>query len=123
LVVPLVLAGISALALSECATVASTNAAGSGRVVGVLEAVGGPAPGTPRPMSRRAYLQETHGATKISVFVASNGKFSTTVPAGSYKVWGRSPQFNGGKVLCNAAGSIRVRRAKITHALVMCQEQ
>jgi hypothetical protein len=119
---PLVVIGISALALSGCATAASTNAAGSGRVVGVIEAVGGPAPGTPRTLSGMAYLQETHGAIKMSVHVSSSGKFSATVPAGTYKVSGRSPQFNGEKVSCNAAGSISVKKAKTTHALVMCQE-
>jgi hypothetical protein len=94
----------------------------TGRLVGTLEAVGGPAPGTPRSLRGTVFIMTTDGVPVIDVHVGSKGKFSTSVPKGSFKVSGRSPQYEGGKEPCVAPGKVNVLKGKTTKVVVLCQE-
>jgi hypothetical protein len=93
----------------------------SGRVTGALEAVGGPAPGTPRPLPGRVFFKSVGGELHVAS-VATDGKFSLILPAGSYTVTGRSRQYEGGNLDCRASGAVTVAAGGTVHVLVSCQE-
>ena len=118
----IVLMAIASSALVGCtASSLSSTDSGSGRVAGTLEAVGGPPPGTPRPLPGTVVLQETNGAAVRSVRVDSNGRFVVSVMPGSYKASGSSPQYEGGRSTCVAPRLI-VKKAATTIVVIMCQE-
>jgi hypothetical protein len=112
-----------ALLLAGCSSGTSTPPkAVSGTVTGILEAVGGAAPGTPRPLVGTVSIHGARGTT-ITAKTGSDGRFSVRVAAGSYTVTGRSPLYQGGKANCTASGSITVTGGATKRVLVACQEK
>jgi photosystem II stability/assembly factor-like uncharacterized protein len=98
-----------------------TSVLPEGTVVGTLEAVGGPAPGTPRPLRGAVTLRDSAGAA-FTAAAGSDGMFSVRVPIGSYSITGRSPLYGSGGADCHALDSVTVTAGATTHVLVMCQE-
>jgi hypothetical protein len=95
----------------------------TGRLVGTLEADGGPAPGALRPLRGTVFIATTDGVPVITVHVGIGGKFSTSVPRGSFKVSGRSSQYDGGKEPCAASGKVHVLEGKTTNVVLLCEEK
>lgn len=94
---------------------------GTGVVVGSLEAVGGPAPGTPRALSGSLTLRDSMGAVFTGT-AGSDGLFSVRVPPGLYTVTGRSPLYSSGNVDCQSVGPVTVTSGTTTRVVVACQE-
>ncbi len=80
-------------------------------VPGTFVRVGGPAPGSPVPLpgtsTARAVTGQTYTAT-----AGRNGRFTLSLPPGSYHVTGRSPLMQSGQMTCAAAAELRVTRGK-----------
>ena len=103
--------------LAEIARTPETD----GTRTGALEAVGGPAPGAPRPLPGNVTLRSRDGATFTST-AGSDGAFSLQVPAGSYTATGRSPLYQSGDVDCQALGPVTVTAGASSRMDVFCQE-
>ena len=86
-----------------------------GFVTGSFVAVGGPAPGSTRPLPGQVTAQNSAGH-KFTVAVGKSGKFVLWLPAGVYRLTGRSPMFsvNGAEGTCAADQPVRVRAGKKT---------
>jgi len=91
-------AAVAALTLVGCASTPPT-----GFVSGRLQGVGGPAPGTPRPIGGKVTVLSPNGKS-YSAKVEADGQFLIQVPVGSYIVTGHSPQYESGQSLCFQAG-------------------
>jgi hypothetical protein len=80
-------------------------------VPGRFERVGGPAPGSPSPLpgtiTARAVTGDTFTAT-----AGKNGRFTLSLPPGSYQVTGSSPLMQSGQMICAATSRLRVTRNK-----------
>lgn len=92
---------------------------------GRLIASGGP-PGQPdRGLTGTVTI--TNGATgkQRSVPVGVDGKYSVTLPSGTYDVDGRSPQYviNGAEGVCRAGRSIDLTTQTTAHVDVVCVEK
>jgi hypothetical protein len=96
-----------------------TPASRAGTLTGHLYAVGGPAPGTPRPWPGTVTL--TGSGVHRDIGVNADGRFSVLVPAGTYTVAGRSPRYGSGAGVCRAAGPATVTAGHRTKADVLCQ--
>jgi hypothetical protein len=92
--------------------------AGNGRVLGTLEAVGGPPPGTPRPLRGSITLRNSSGTT-FKTTAGSNGAFVVRIPPGTYTVIGRSPLYNGD---CQPIEPVTVVAGTTIQVVVACQE-
>jgi hypothetical protein len=92
----------------------------SAHIVGRLLAVGGPAPGAPRPQPGTVTLRNRD--TEITVLAGENGRYSAEVSPGTYEIEGHSPYYGGGKYVCEATGSVRVLANETGSADVYCQE-
>ena len=66
---------------------------------GRLQAVGGPAPGTPRQIGGKVIVRGLNGRS-YSAKVGADGQFLIQVPVGSYFVTGSSPLYEGGQSVC-----------------------
>jgi hypothetical protein len=86
-----------------------------GFVTGSFVAVGGPAPGSTRPLPGQVTAQNSAGH-KFTVAVGKSGKFVLWLPAGVYRLTGRSPMFsvNGVEGTCAADQPVLVRARKKT---------
>ena len=92
--------------------------------MGVLQAVGGPAPGTPRPLSGMVIITDHAGKT-VTAVASSDGTFSTELPAGAYSVTGRSSLYQSGAQDClsvppTTAEVVTGERSLVT---IDCQER
>lgn len=94
---------------------------GQGTIAGTLEAVGGPAPGTPRPLRGTITMTNTLTGHTITQAVGAAGTFSVSVPAGSYTITGRSPLYDNGTVDCTQAGTTTVTPNSTSRATITCQ--
>jgi hypothetical protein len=92
--------------------------AGNGRVLGTLEAVGGPPPGTPRPLTGSITLRNSSGTT-FTTTAGSDGAFVVRTPPGTYTVIGRSPLYNGD---CRPIEPVTVVGGTTIRVVVACQE-
>jgi hypothetical protein len=114
---------VAALALvltsTSCAAAPTVE---TGVVQGELEAVGGPGPGTARPLEGSIALRDTD-ATVFTTTVASDGAFSVRVPIGIYAITGRSPLYDGGEVDCLSSGPARLRVDATINVVVVCSER
>lgn len=95
---------------------------GSTVITGKLLAVGGPAPGTPRPLPGKVTLVDTATHVRHDVRVATDGKYSVTVPPGTYEVQGHSPRYGSGTYMCNAPNPVTVAADRSGITNVYCQE-
>jgi hypothetical protein len=92
-----------------------------GTLVGILQAVGGPARTGPRPLSGSVTFHGSNGNI-ATIELSANGRFSAHLPVGRYTVAGRSPQFDGGTSECQAPGPITVTKDVTSHVEIDCQE-
>jgi hypothetical protein len=95
----------------------------SGSISGHLLAVGGPAPGPPRPLPGEVVVTDASGVSVATVEVASDGRFSVEVPAGNYTVEGRSKYYNGGSTACFAKKPVAIAGGSSIETDVFCQEK
>ena len=86
-----------------------------GGVNGVLEEVGGPAPGIPRPVAGTVVFTGG-GGTKSRVVVGSSGRFNANLSKGTYSVTGRHGDHN---LPCRAS-TIHVDGLSHVNLLVVC---
>jgi len=93
----------------------------TGVVQGTLEAVGGPAPGTPRPLKGSITLRGSD-ATIFTATAGSDGVFLVRVPIGTYAITGRSPLYDGGDVQCPSSGPVTLTVGATIRVVVACQE-
>ncbi len=93
----------------------TTATGGEGKVTGSFVAIGGPAPGSSRPLPGHVTAQNSAGH-KFTVTVGKSGKFVLWLPAALYRLTGRSPMFsvNGVEGTCAADQPVRVRAGKKT---------
>ena len=101
------------------ASASAGPASAAGILAGHLYAVGGPAPGAPRPWPGTVTLTGPGGRRAIAV--GADGGYSVLVPAGTYAVAGRSPLYQDGAGACRAAGPAMVTSGHRTRADVLCQ--
>jgi hypothetical protein len=94
----------------------------TGVVQGTLEAVGGPAPGTARPLKGSIALRDTDGA-EFPATAASDGAFQIRVPIGIYAISGRSPVYESGVADCLSSGPATLTVDATIHVVVVCQER
>jgi hypothetical protein len=80
-------------------------------VNGKFVRVGGPPPGSPVSLpgtiTARAGIGQTFTAT-----AGRNGRFTLSLPPGSYHVTGRSPLMQSGQMICAATADLRVTHDK-----------
>ena len=93
----------------------------TGSITGVFEEVGGPPPGSPRPLSG---IVELTSATGKHVFIGTgkDGSIKAHVAVGTYKVTGRSPKIEGNimETVCTSPVPVVVRAGHRTHFTVAC---
>lgn len=92
----------------------------TGIVRGTLDAVGGVAPGLPRPLPGTIRLRASNG-TLFTATTGADGAFSLHVPAGSYTVTGSSPLIGGGAAVCQATTSVSLSAGATVTTMVICQ--
>lgn len=80
-------------------------------VPGTFAVAGGPVPGSPRPLPGTITARAATGQT-FTARVGRNGRFTLSLPAGSYQVTGRSPLIQSGQMICAATAELRVVRRK-----------
>jgi hypothetical protein len=107
------------LTLTGCGAVPTVE---SGAVQGSLEAVGGPGPGTPRPLNGSLALRDSDG-TVFTATTTSDGVFLVRVPTGTYAITGRSPGYESGNVDCISSGPATVTVGATIHVVVVCSER
>ncbi len=90
----------------------------TGHVRGQLLFVGGPAPGSARPLSGTVTLS---GLVQMNVTVGLRGHYFATLPPGVYRVEGLSPQFGSGTYPCHAQARVTVGPNETAQADVYCQ--
>lgn len=91
----------------------------TGRAVGALREVGGPAPGINHGIRGTIRIAGGAGQTQ-EVSTSSTGAFEVELSAGAYLVTGRSPEINDGKSDCRAASKVVVKRDRTVRVDVIC---
>jgi hypothetical protein len=76
-------------------------------VPGTFVRVGGPAPGSAVPLPGTITARAATGQT-FTATAGQNGRFTLSLPAGSYHVTGRSPLIQSGQGSCAATAELRV---------------
>lgn len=89
-------------------------------VRGRLLAVGGPAPGTPRPMSGTVTITGPDGST-TKTQVDQTGTFEIGLYPGTYRIHGSSPSFDDGALCSTDPPSTKLAAGKTVTANVYCQ--
>ncbi len=80
-------------------------------VHGTFVRVGGPAPGAAVPLPGSITARASNGRT-FTAAAGRSGRFTLSLPPGSYLVTGRSPLLQSGRLACAATGRLRVSRGK-----------
>ena len=80
-------------------------------VSGTFVRVGGPAPGSPVPLPGTITARDAAGGT-FTATAGRNGRFSLSLPPGTYRVTGRSPLMQSGQMICAATAGLHVSRGK-----------
>ncbi len=88
----------------------------SGMVTGVFESVGGPPGANPSLDSGTVYFKGPLSTYSVHEL---DGQFDYRLPTGTYRVSGRSPQFDSGRISC-PGGIIHVSAMRITVSGVSC---
>lgn len=113
-------AGCSAGGRSATSAVhASSGEAKQGTLVGQVVYVGGPAPGSARPVAGGAVMFA--GAERTSTAMSERGRFSAELEPGMYVVTATSPDYKSGDAACEAAHPVRVSAAETASVKVFCQ--
>ena len=111
---------VLALTLAACTT--SPQSAPNGTLSGSFVAIGG-LTAVPRPLSGQVTARSAAGHS-FTVTVGKSGKFVLLLPAGLYRVTGRTPMVtvNGMEPTCNVwSPPVRVRAKKETRGVqVIC---
>jgi hypothetical protein len=96
----------------------------SGTIIGVLEAIGGAAPGTPRPLPGTITIHARDGST-FTASAGSGGTFMVQIPIGSYTVTGRSPLYQNGTSDCGLTppATVAITADGTTRVTIDCQEK
>jgi hypothetical protein len=94
----------------------------SGILAGTLEAAGGAAPATPRPLPGTVTISAAHQPA-ITIDVGADGRFSLPLVSGTYTVVGRSPLYQAGQGTCEAPKLVTVTLDTTQHVAVTCQEK
>lgn len=116
-----------ALLLAGCtsgppaAPTAPTTVAATATITGLLEAVGGPAGNASRPLSGDVTAEG--GDHSYSVSVGAGGRYSITVPPGTYTMVGSSSQYQDGADDCLAANVVSVVSDGRGRADILCEEK
>ncbi len=119
---PLTVLAVLVVALCVTALFAGCSApSDTGTLDGTLQAVGGPAGTAPRLLSGSVTFHGSDGNI-ATIDLSANGRFSAHLPIGRYTVAGRSPQFNGGAVECQAPGPVTVSNDVTSRVEIDCQE-
>ena len=92
--------------------------ASAATIHGTFQGVGGPHGAGPYPYAGTVHLTGSSG--RYTVSVSSSGRFTVQIAPGTYRVWGTSPQYNGGKMRCDGQ-SVVVKAGEPTDAVVDCQ--
>ncbi len=80
-------------------------------VHGTFVRVGGPAPGSPVSLPGTITARTSTGQT-FTATTGRNGRFTLSLPPGSYHVTGRSPLMQSGQMICAATADLRVTQGK-----------
>ncbi len=91
-------------------------------VTGILVRVGGPAPGSPVPLPGTVVAWNAAGK-QFTTTTGKNGRFQLSLPPGTYRLTGHSPQVmgDGQQLLCDAAQTVHVTRHEPVHNIwVVC---
>jgi hypothetical protein len=99
---------------STAATTATT-----GRAVGTIREVGGPAPGLNRQIPGTVIATDARG-THWHASTTATRPFSLTLPPGTYRFTGRSALINDGRSPCSEPTPVVVVRGQTTHIEVVC---
>jgi hypothetical protein len=78
-------------------------------VPGTFVRVGGPAPGSPVPLPGTITARAATGET-FTARAGRNGRFTLSLPAGAYRVTGRSRLMQSGQMVCVATAELHVLR-------------
>lgn len=78
-------------------------------VPGTFEGAGGPAPGSPFPLPGTITARAATGQT-FTATAGRDGRFTLSLPPGTYQVTGRSPLMQSGQMTCPATAELRVAR-------------
>jgi hypothetical protein len=105
------IAGIVVLAGCASSASSASSPAYQQAVSGTFMRVGGPAPGSPVPLSGTITARADTGQT-FTASAGQNGSFTLSLPPGSYHVTGRSPLIQSGQSACPATAELRVIRGK-----------
>jgi hypothetical protein len=112
-----------AIAISLTAVLALAGCGGNaahGSVAGVLERVGGPPPGSPVRLPGHVVAVNSAGAQFMTA-VGTNGRFTLSLPPGTYQLAGYSPLMEDGKMRCIAPQSVHVTAGRTkSHLVVVC---
>jgi hypothetical protein len=89
-------------------------------VPGAFVRVGGPAPGSPAPLPGTITARTAMGKT-FTATAGRDGRFTLSLPPGTYQVTGRSPLMQSGQMICAAAAELQVSRGQpARHVTVVC---
>lgn len=92
-------------------------------VTGDLVAIGGPAPGAARPLVGTVVAHRgtaTDGPVAASAPAGADGRFSLTVPPGTYELTGTSSFVDGGRGLCVSNPITVTSSGPATEVAVIC---
>jgi hypothetical protein len=92
-------------------------------VVVTLAAVGGPAPGAPRPLAGTVSFGGIENQMLISVRVGATGTAKVSLPIGKWGVTGRSPRYGSNRYPCQAEHTVIVKARDTVRVGVYCQEK
>ena len=88
------------------------------RVIGRLVGIGGPVGTAVRHWSGTVLAK---GSERRALRTDDDGRFSTTLVAGTYRFTATSPSYDGGQGECSAEGAVRLRSHHTTYVRVVCQ--
>ena len=89
-----------------------------GTIRGELVFVGGPAPGTSRPLPGVVTFRSRNG--DIQTVTTRDGSFSIDLPVGHYQVAGRSPLFQSDARVCGSGTQVDVHARRTSVVTVRC---
>ena len=104
-----VFAALAVLLLAPVTVGGCDSQAGHGIIAGRFVRVGGPPPGSPVPLPGQI-VATGGGGSRYTTTAGSNGRYSLSLPPGTYRLTGYSPQVHAGssEVKCSAEHAVRV---------------